>query len=64
MKQVIKTTAHKAMTTALGLAGLVLLAGATSYAQAQGRRLPQSSYPHDCALSSGRRSRYDGTHDQ
>jgi tripartite-type tricarboxylate transporter receptor subunit TctC len=36
MKQVIKTTAHKAMTTALGLAGLVLLAGATSYAQAQG----------------------------
>ena len=35
MKQVIKTTAHKAMTTALGLAGLVLLAGATSYAQAQ-----------------------------
>ena len=36
MKQVIKTTAHKAMTTALGLAGLVLLAGATSFAQAQG----------------------------
>lgn len=36
MKQVIKTTAHKAMTTALGLAGVVLLAGATSFAQAQG----------------------------
>ena len=35
MKQVIKTTAHKAMTTALGLAGLVLLAGVTSFAQAQ-----------------------------
>ena len=36
MKQIIKTTAHKAMTTALGLAGLVLLAGTTSFAQAQG----------------------------
>jgi tripartite-type tricarboxylate transporter receptor subunit TctC len=35
MKLVIKTTAHKAMTTALGLAGLFLLAGATSFAQAQ-----------------------------
>lgn len=35
MKQAIKTTANKAISTVLGLAGLVLLAGATSYAQAQ-----------------------------